>query len=143
MTDGSGWRFDLRGPIISAVFLAAAMQWVGDNGYRQDLLVLSATYAFIALGMYIPFIMGGLLSAAYNAYAAVGAYAVGIIAESTELPLPIAWVAGALISALLATALGLVTRRLSGFYLAAVTLLFGSAFQSWLTSAQSVTGGAA
>jgi branched-chain amino acid transport system permease protein len=34
-----------------------------------------------------------------------------------------------------------VTRRLSGFFLAAVTLLFGLAFSAWLVDAESITGG--
>jgi branched-chain amino acid transport system permease protein len=35
------------------------------------------------------------------------------------------------------------TRRLSGFYLAAVTLLFGIAFSTWLVDAEALTGGSA
>jgi branched-chain amino acid transport system permease protein len=41
-----------------------------------------------------------------------------------------------------AVVLGFATRRLSGFYLAAVTLLFGTAFETWLTDADGITGGA-
>jgi branched-chain amino acid transport system permease protein len=117
--------------------------WTGTNGYREDLVVLAATYGLIALGMYVPFVMAGSLSMAYSAYAAIGAYSVGVVATDTDLPLWVGWLVAPVLSAVLAVVLGLATRRLSGFYLAAVTLLFGTAFETWLTDADGITGGAA
>ena len=70
-----------RGSVLPQILWAVAgmiavVLWVGGSGYRQDLMVLSCSYALVGLGMYIPFIMGGSLSAAYSAYAAIGAYTV-------------------------------------------------------------------
>jgi branched-chain amino acid transport system permease protein len=48
---------------------------------------------------------------------------------------------GFVLSAIVATLLGLVTRKLSGFYLAGVTLLFGVAFETFLVDNTSITGG--
>jgi branched-chain amino acid transport system permease protein len=119
-----------------------AIGWIGSNGYREDLVSLACTYALIALGMYVPFVLAGSLSMAYSAYAGVGGYAVGLVATKSGWPLPYAWVIAAVLSAALAVVLGFATRRLSGFYLAAVTLLFGLAFERWLLDADSITSGA-
>lgn len=132
---------DIWPPIIAVVVAVLLVTWAGGGEYRKDLIVLTATYSLIALGMYVPFVMAGSLSMAYSAYAGIGAYAVGIISERTGLTLWVGWVLGAVASALVAIVLSLATRRLSGFFLAAVTLLFGTAFETWLVAAEPLTGG--
>lgn len=52
------------------------------------------------------------------------------------------WLVGMVIAAAVALVLAVVTRKLSGFYLAAVTLLFAIAFEHWLGDATTITGGA-
>jgi branched-chain amino acid transport system permease protein len=126
---------------LAAATAVVLLVWVGSNGYRQDLGVLAATYALIALGMYVPFVMAGSLSLAYSAYAGIGAYAVGVVSRDTGWPLWVGWLVAPVISAVLAVVLGLATRRLSGFYLGAVTLLFATAFETWLIDADGITGG--
>jgi len=128
---------------LGAAGAVALVLWAGSNGYRQSLLVTIATYALVALGMYIPFVLAGSLSLAYGAYASIGGYAVGIVSAYSGLPIWVAWLAGPAVAATVAVLLGLATRRLSGFYLAAATLLFGTAFQAWLVDAQGITGGSA
>ncbi len=130
------------GPLGLAVIGAVALLvWAGANGFRKDLLAVAAFYSLMALGMYVPFVMAGSLSLAYAAYAGIGGYAVALVDTKTTWPVLIAWVIGPAVAAVLAVLLGLVTRRLSGFYLAAVTLLFSRAFQSWLTESSDITGG--
>lgn len=127
--------------VFTLVLAIGAMVLVHGNPYLEAVALLTATYAFISLGMYLPFIMGGALSMAYNAYLGVGAYAMALVATRTDWPLVWSIPAGMLLSAAVAVVLGLATRRLSGFYLAAVTLLFGIAFYTWLIDAESITGG--
>jgi branched-chain amino acid transport system permease protein len=136
-------RMQKAQPFFTLALVIVAAIWFSSTGYRQDLAVLTATYALLALGMYLPFILGNRLSLAYNAYLGIGAYSVGLIGTKTQWPLLFAIPIAMVLSAILAVALGFVTRRLSGFYLAAVTLLFGVAFEAWLGDADSVTGGAA
>lgn len=139
-------RTSTRGFIVPAVAIALGglcLSWAGGSGFRQDLLVMVVVYALIALGMYIPFVMAGSMSMAYAAYAAIGAYSVAIITTETGLPAIVGWIIGALISAAVAVVLSLLTRRLSGFYLAAATLLFSMAFEPWVIAAESLTGGSA
>lgn len=105
--------------------------------------MLGCTYALVALGMYVPFVLAGTLSMAYSTYAAIGGYAVAIMVAKAGLPAWFGWCVGPLVSAVLAVLLGWATRRLSGFYLVAVTLLFAEAFQSWIQSNDNLTGGEA
>ena len=123
--------------VLAAVLV---MVWVGTNGYRETLLVTAGCYALIALGIYVPFVLAGSLSLAYGAYASIGGYAVALVSTKTGLPLWLGWFIGPVIAAVAAVVVGLTTRRLSGFYLVAVTLLFSEAFQTWSSDA-SVTGG--
>ena len=118
------------------------LPWIGSSSYRESLIVLFMVYALIALGIYIPLILGGSLSLAYNAYFGIGAYSVAIIGTKTDFPILLAVPIGMVLSAIVAANLGWVTRGLSGFYLAAVTLLFGQTFERWLVDASSITGGA-
>ena len=128
-------------PLVTLALAMVAIALVHGNPYLEAVALLTCMYAFIALGMYLPFIMGGALSMAYNAYLGVGAYAMALVASRTGWSLAWALPAGMLLAAATAVLLGLATRRLSGFYLAAVTLLFGIAFYTWLIDAESVTGG--
>ncbi|PZM94248.1 MAG: branched-chain amino acid ABC transporter permease [Actinobacteria bacterium] len=134
-------RSGLGGLILGAIAALLILLWVGSNGYKQTLVMSAVTYALIALGMYVPYLMAGSLSMAYSAYAGIGGYAVGLISTKTGLPMVVAWIIGPIVAAVLAVVLGLVTSRLSGFFLAAVTLLFGMAFTAFLIDAESITGG--
>jgi branched-chain amino acid transport system permease protein len=130
------------GLVLGLIAMVAVLLWVGGSGYRQTLILTTVTYALVALGIYVPYVMSGSLSMAYAAYAAIGGYGVGLISNKTGLPMWLAWIIGPILAAILAVLLGMVTRRLSGFFLAAVTLLFGLAFAGLLKDAQSFTGGA-
>lgn len=131
------------GLVLGLVGAALILGWVGLDGYRQTLVTTAATYALIALGMYVPYLMAGSLSMAYSAYAGIGAYAVGLVSAKTSAPLALAWLVGPAVAAVVAVLLGLVTRRLSGFFLAAVTLLFGMGFTAWLVDFEAISGGSA
>jgi branched-chain amino acid transport system permease protein len=129
------------GLFLGAVCLAAMLVWVGGNAFRETLIMTSITYALVALGIYVPYVLSGSLSMAYSAYAAIGGYAVGVLADRSGWPLWLAWVVGPVTAAIVAVLLGIVTRRLSGFFLVAVTLLFGLAFSAFLRDASGITGG--
>ena len=106
------------------------LAWALQSGFNQDLLLLTASYALIALGMYVPFVLVGRLSLAYGAYAAIGAYSVAIVATRTGWPLVTAWVIGAVVSCAVGVLLGAATARLSTWYLASATIMFTTAFQA-------------
>ncbi len=128
--------------VVGAGVVLIALAYATGASYRQDYVVLICAYALLALGMYIPFIMSGSLSLAYNAYLGLGAYACAIVSSRWEMSSLWGVPIGMVISAALAWLLGMATRRLSGFYLAGVTLLFGLSFQVFLLAQDNVTGGA-
>ena len=127
---------EYKSGLLSVAGAVLLVIWVGSNAYRQDLFTLAATYALVGLGVYLPYVLGGSLALAYNAYASVGAYAVGLVSAKTGLPVALGWLAGPVVAAVIAVVLGVATRRLSGFYLAAVTLLFSTAFGTWLINTE-------
>jgi branched-chain amino acid transport system permease protein len=127
---------------VSAFLVVLAFLYSSGASYRQDYVVLICTYALLALGMYIPFIMSGSLSMAYNAYLGIGAYACAIVSTTYGISslwgIPIA----VTLSASVAWLLGMATKKLKGFFLAGATLLFGIAFQVFLLDQEQITGGA-
>ncbi|WP_051265522.1 branched-chain amino acid ABC transporter permease [Nakamurella lactea] len=133
------WSAEVVVTLAAAALLVA---YGSGPSFRQDYVVLICTYGLLALGMYVPYIMSGSLSLAYNAYLGIGAYACALISTkagwSSLWGVPI----GMVLSAAIAVLLGLATRKLTGFYLAGVTLLFGVAFQVFLLDRVSITGGA-
>ena len=125
----------------SFILCALFVVYVGRTVYQQDLAILVIIYAFLALGMYAPLALGGRLSLAYNAYFAIGAYSMAILARQGTAALWLAPVVAVILSMLTATVLGIATRRLSGFHLAVATLMFGIAVHTWLVHSDELTGG--
>ncbi|HEY9411163.1 MAG TPA: branched-chain amino acid ABC transporter permease [Jiangellaceae bacterium] len=133
--------------VPAALFLAAFVPlyfgWALAQPYHLDIAITFTMFSLLALGMYTPLFLGGQIDLAYNAYLAAGAYAVAIIANQTDLPLVLAIPIGAVVAATLALVLGLATRHLTGFHLALVTLLAGTAAYRWISSTGAgITGGA-
>lgn len=129
--------------IVTLLLMLAAFWYASLSTYNQDVATLFLVYSFLALGMYVPVVLGGHTDLAYNAYFAIGAYSVAILVQRTgwsiwwAVPIAIA------ISAAAATVLGMLTARLSGFHLALATLAFGFAVYRWVLTTGSITGGAA
>jgi branched-chain amino acid transport system permease protein len=134
-------RQEMAAALMGAVLLILLTIWAGADGYRDSLLITGFSYGLIALGMFVPFVLAGSLSLAYSAHAAIGAYAVAIVSTKLSWPLWAGWLVGPPVAAAVAVILGLATRRLSGFFLGAVTLLFAAAFTQFLGDT-SLTGGA-
>jgi|SRR5690625_2405269 len=132
------WAWELA---ISAAGAAALIAYGSGASFRQDYVVLIATYGLLALGMYVPFIMSGTLSLAYNAHLGIGAYAAGIL--STKVGWSSLWgiPIGMVLAMVVAVLLGMATRKLTGFYLAGVTLLFAVAFEVFILNQVGITGG--
>lgn len=130
-------------PIITLVGAALVLLYATRSAYNQDVATLFLMYSFLALGMYVPVVLGGHIDLAYNAYFAVGAYSVALIARDTGWPIGLAVPVAMTTSMVIAITLGAVTARLSGFHLALATLAFGFAAYRWILTSRGVTGGAA
>lgn len=128
---------------VAALVAVAFLAVVAPNAYRQDIASLIIVYALLGLGMYLPLVLAGQISLAYNVYFALGAYSVALLATHTALPVLLAVPIGALVSAAVAALLAVVAQDLTRFYLALATLIFGLAFDTWLVADEPLTGGAA
>lgn len=127
---------------VAAVFLALAHAvWVGGDAYRLSLLVLTIAYALLGLGIYVPLVLGARLSVCYNAYFAAGAYAVGLVATKTSLPVVVAIPVGIACAGAIGGVVSFVCRGLSGYHLAVATIGVAHVADRVLIDQAEFTGG--
>ena len=123
------------------VIPAALLPLVMSSGDLARYGVYTLAYALLALGLNVTVGFAGLLDLGYVAFFGFGAYTYGILASpnfanhwQAEAALPIVTIA----TALLGLVVGLPSRRLSGDYLAIVTLFFGQAFVVFVNNANRI-----
>lgn len=109
--------------------------------YWVDVLTAVAIYATVALGLGLLMGRVGLVSLGQIAVLALGAWIAAKLSFSTSLPYPLVLLASGLITMVLGTLIGLPALRLSGLYLALITLMLGGAVTVALTATQFPNGG--
>ena len=139
------WAF----PTAFALFIGAALLLPIFVGIvQEELAVLVAIYALLALGLNVVVGFAGLLDLGYVAFWAIGAYSYAVLSNSGDIQIP--WnlsiwqvlpiaIAIALLAGVL---LGAPTLRLRGDYLAIVTLGFGEIVRIVAENLEGVTRGA-
>jgi branched-chain amino acid transport system permease protein len=128
------------------LFLAAfsLLPVVESSGYVRRVAFDTVLYMLLALGLNIVVGWGGLLDLGYVAFYGVGAYAYALLDSphyGIHLPTVVAVPLVVAIGAIVGLLLGLPSWRLTGDYLAIVTLFFLQLFQTVATNAQGLTGG--
>jgi branched-chain amino acid transport system permease protein len=106
-------------------------------------LCLIAGTAVIVLGLVVVTGMAGQISLAQSAFVAVGSYGSAILADKCHIPLWAGIPVSAVGAAFVGFALGQITLRVAGHYLALATLAFTAIVQLILIHADDLTGGAA
>lgn len=124
----------------TALFAAfAALPVLVPIPYYLHLVIVIAIYAIVLLGMDILVGQTGQVSLGHAAFFGIGAYAGGLLMMKANVPFAVALIAAAAITAVFGLALAAAALRVSGPYLAMVTLAFGTIIQilinemSWLT----------
>jgi branched-chain amino acid transport system permease protein len=114
-----------------------------QSGYVRRVAFDTVLYMLLALGLNVVVGWGGLLDLGYVAFYGIGAYAYAILDSDkfgyhlpTLVSVPIVVAVGAVAGLLL----GLPSRRLSGDYLAIVTLFFLQLFQTITTNGDDAFG---
>ena len=137
-----------------ALFIAAVslMPVFSSSGYVRRVGFDTVLYMLLALGLNVVVGWGGLLDLGYVAFYGVGAYSYALLdSDHYEIHLPtlVSIPSIVILGAIVGLILGLPSRRLSGDYLAIVTLFFLQLFQTLMTNgdhflfgAGNVTGGA-
>ncbi|MDR2459395.1 MAG: high-affinity branched-chain amino acid ABC transporter permease LivM [Deltaproteobacteria bacterium] len=124
--------------ILALAFLVTIPFWVSP--YVVMILITALIYICLGLGLNIVVGVSGLLNLGYVAFYAIGAYTYALLNHSFGLSFWICLPLGALTATTLGLLLGLPILRLSGDYLAIVTLGFGEIIRLVLTNANFTNG---
>jgi len=131
----------LRDPLL--LLVAAALVYCATaNNYHLYLIVIGATTVIVGVGLNVLIGLTGQVSFGHVGFYALGAYAVAILTGtlgwSFWIALPLAVALAAVVGALL----GLAALRVSGPYLAMVTIAFGFIVEYGAVEWRDLTGGA-
>ncbi|MGD8388895.1 MAG: branched-chain amino acid ABC transporter ATP-binding protein/permease [Desulfobacteraceae bacterium] len=131
----------------AAAVLLAALPHVMPDNYWLRIYSMTGVYVMLALGLNIVAGFTGLLDLSYVAFFGIGAYTFALVSSAqfdVHLPFLVALPAAAFITMGFGFALGSTSIRLSGDYLAIVTLAFAQIFKLLLLNLDqpvNITGG--
>jgi branched-chain amino acid transport system permease protein len=115
-----------------------AVPWV--NPYYTSIAVLSGIFMVAVAGLALVLGFTGQFSLGHAGFMAVGAYTAGYLSHAHAVSPPLAILAGAVAAALAGLAVGLPSLRLSGDYLAIVTLGFNGIIVNLIENTDAVGG---
>jgi branched-chain amino acid transport system permease protein len=127
--------------LVLFVGLMCLLPAVSASGYVRDVAFETVLYMLLALGLNVGVGWGGLLDLGFVAFYGFGAYTYAWLSSDkfgVHLPTLVTVPAVVIIGALLGLLLGVPSRRLTGDYLAIVTLFFLQLFQTLMTNGDNV-----
>ncbi|AWB23124.1 ABC transporter [Methylobacterium currus] len=137
---GLGRFVGLLGAVCLVVFLAA-FPHVVTSQYYIHLLIVIAIYAILILGLDIVVGYTGQVSLGHAGLFGVGAYAAAVLFLKFKLGLWVGLLAGIGVTAAFGLLLAIPALRVSGPYLAMVTLAFGTIIQIFINEMTDLTNG--
>lgn len=139
----SGFRPTARHPVLLFGIVTGLLTIgpLGMNNYMIDVLTLAGIYIVLALGLNIVVGMAGLLDLGYISFYAIGAYSYALLSTRLGISFWASLPLGGLAAAAFGVALGVITLRLRGDYLAIVTLGFIQIVHLVLNNWDGVTNG--
>lgn len=125
-------------PLFFAALLAMAF---ATDAYSQYLINLMLVYVVIAQGLNLILGYAGMFAFAHGAFMGIGAYCCVLLVTKVGLPFLIAMPLAGIAAALVGCIISIPAIRVSGLYLAMVTVGFSEIVQWVLRHWKSVTGG--
>jgi branched-chain amino acid transport system permease protein len=123
--------------LVVGLALAFLLPWMIYPPVALDI----AAWALFAVALDLLLGYTGLLSFGHAAFWGSSAYATGVIAVETGLPFFVAILGGAVVAALIAVPIAMLSVRRTGIYFAMVTLAFAQLIYFVANQWRSVTGG--
>ncbi|MBP7478948.1 MAG: branched-chain amino acid ABC transporter permease [Spirochaetaceae bacterium] len=128
---------------LAAVILPSIGIKIGIiDAYIAQVITLAGINAILAISVNIVCGITGQLSLGQAGFMAIGAYACIILTEAAGIPLPISILLAGFVTSGAGFLIGFPTLKLTGDYLAIVTLGFGEIIRVFLVNLKSLTGGA-
>jgi len=126
---------------VGAIFLLLLVAPAVLNEYGHIILSEIFLLAVFAASLHLLMSIGGMVSFGHAAFFGLGAYAAGLVATQLGMHMAAAITAGILASTVAGAVIGWFCTRLSGVYLAFLTLAFAQILWSIAVQWVSVTGG--
>ncbi|HZG19352.1 MAG TPA: ABC transporter permease [Herbaspirillum sp.] len=137
----AGGRVARLAGLASLLLLLALPLLAGRFPYLPVLMVEILIAVLFAASLHFLMGPGGMVSFGHAAYFGLGAYAAALVSLRLQWPLPLAMVSGALAAMLAALLFGWFCVRLSGVYLAMLTLAFAQIVWAGIFQWDDLTGG--
>ena len=126
--------------LIAFAVLASLPLFFGSKALL-DFVIRCSAFGLFATSLNLMVGYTGMISFGHGMFFGLGAYGFGLIMQRTGVPVPVAFVATLVITAVVATVIGAICVRLKEIYFAFVTLAFQMLIHSTILSWASLTGG--
>ena len=127
--------------IFLALIVLASLPYVWPNPYYIHLMVVIGIYAILLLGLDIVVGYTGEVSLGHAALFGVGSYTAGVLVLKLGAPFLVALPMAIAVTAIFGVILALPALRVTGPYLAMVTLAFGTIVQIFINEMDFLTNG--
>ena len=112
-----------------------------NSSYMLSIMVMICIYAIVAISLDLLIGYGGQISIGHAGFLSIGGYTVALSVSKFDLPFLLALLLAGIITGLIGFIIGLPAVRLSGHFLAVVTLGFGISIPLIALNWDTVTGG--
>lgn len=126
---------------LLVIFMLAYPFIVGNSSYFITIFVMIAIYAITSMALNLLIGFGGQMSVGHAGFLSVGAYSVAILTAKFGLPFLLVLPLSGVITGIIGLVIGLPAVRLSGHFLAVVTLGFGLSIPQIALNWDTLTGG--
>lgn len=127
--------------ILLILFLFSFPFIVGQSSYMMSIFVMICVYAITAMALDLLIGFGGQVSIGHAGFLAIGGYSVAILSTKLGIPFLLSLPLAGVISGIIGLLIGLPAVRLSGNFLAVVTLGFGLSIPQIALNWDTLTGG--